>query len=164
MSKIDPHALQQDHRLLQRALGGCLLYSFMEMGISPALLLMSLQTFATKANQMQVCRVICDKQGGKRVAACRGVVREAPGGARGLQEVEWVAKGKPLPGSIAIEGVNHTIAAGAEYGDFYRWLPHMLTDGAVKLAAVHAPLPAHQCLAEISANQRFVLQVVVLMR
>ena len=55
----------------------------------------------------------------------RGVVREAAGSSRGsrgavLQEVEWLAKGKPLPGTITVEGIDHPITAGTEFGDFYR--------------------------------------------
>ena len=36
------------------------------------------------------------------------------------EQVEWLAKGKPLPGIITVEGIEHTVSAGVESGDFYR--------------------------------------------
>ena len=32
-----------------------------------------------------------------------------------------MARGRPLPGTIFVEGINRTISASVEWGDFYRF-------------------------------------------
>lgn len=52
---------------------------------------------------------------------CRGFVREAkPERRRRLSDVEWLDNGRPLPGTIHVQGIDHPITAGVEYGNFYR--------------------------------------------
>ena len=50
----------------------------------------------------------------------RGFVREASPRRRSLAGGDWLEMQRPLAASIAVEGINHTLAASATFGDYYR--------------------------------------------
>ena len=73
----------------------------------------------------------------------RGFVREAATQQkhehhRVLAEVEWVKKGRPLPGAVRVQGINHTVTAGVEHGDFYRLSPCHLASSMALISPRHA--------------------------
>ena len=52
---------------------------------------------------------------------CRGFVREVPAQRRHLREAASSGgDGRPLGARVDVLGINRTIAASAEFGDFYR--------------------------------------------
>lgn len=52
---------------------------------------------------------------------CRGFVRELPAHRRHLREAASSGgDGRPLGARVDVMGINRTIAASAEFGDFYR--------------------------------------------
>ena len=70
-------------------------------------------------------------------------MREAKLERRHLMEVKWLDNGRPLPGTIHVQGIDHPITAGVEYGDFYRC--------AVRSSSFYLdqppPHPCKQCCA-----------------
>ena len=52
---------------------------------------------------------------------CRGFVREAPAQRRHLREAPSSGgEGRPLGATVDVMGIDRTISASAEFGDFYR--------------------------------------------
>lgn len=78
----------------------------------------------------------------------RGVVSEAPAGSG----TQWAlaaqaAKPRPLPARINVLGINHTITASPEFGDFYRCAISVMIEGLQLPSCTVSRIGLHQVSA-----------------